>query len=266
MNRCAVWWIGVAVSVLSGCGGCDDKALEEKARPYFKRGLALERDRQYSSAMKEYEKAAELYPRYREAYFQMGNVCEKLGVLGQARHYYDMLIEIDDDYAPAYNNLGNVLGQLGRLDSAIVLYEKCLSLDALNASAHFNLGHALMLKRNMHEAERHLTAAVQLAPRESKYRKTAGSFYLTGGRFAEARPLLEEAARTDTADAEALLLLARAYEGVGRYDEAIECLLRCANLQTDEQERTITMRRLGDLKTQRIRERLAEQRRRAGKD
>jgi tetratricopeptide (TPR) repeat protein len=266
MNRCAVWWIGVAAFVLSGCGGCDDKALEEKARPYFKRGLSLEQDRQYSSAMKDYERAAEIYPRYREAYFQMGNVCEKLGVLDKARHYYEMLIDIDDDYAAAYNNLGNVLGQLGHLDSAIVLYEKCLELDPNNPSTHFNLSHALMLKRRMDEAERHLRQAVELAPLETKYRKAAGEFYLSHERFSEALPLLETAAGADTSDTAVLLQLSRIHEGLRHFDEAIGYLQRYLAQPLDQQERLIVSRRLSDLKTKRIRERLSEQRRRAGKE
>lgn len=242
--------------LLAGCtSGTKQEAIE-----HFDKGRQFEADSMYSKAIGEYRKAIETDPDFRDAHFQMGTVYEKLGVPALARIAYEEALRIDDDFASAFNNLGNVLGQLGNLDSAILVYRLAIEKDEKLASAHYNLGHAYMLKKEMRLAETEFGEAIRLNPLEPRYQKGMALFMMTIQKPEDAVVHLRKARQYDSTDSDIPYHLSLAYESLRQYDDAIVEAERFLAVQTDLQERIIAQRRVNDLKTRRIQERLAAQR------
>jgi tetratricopeptide (TPR) repeat protein len=65
-------------------------------------GVAYEQNKEYESALKEYEKASKKLP---IAYLYTGNIHFQKNELDEAEYYYKKMIERDPENADAYNNL-----------------------------------------------------------------------------------------------------------------------------------------------------------------
>jgi tetratricopeptide (TPR) repeat protein len=78
----------------------------KKARPYNTRGLAYEKQGNFTQAISDYTKAIEINPSLAEAYNNCGVVYYDKGNFTQAISDYTKAIEINPNYAQAYNNRG----------------------------------------------------------------------------------------------------------------------------------------------------------------
>lgn len=261
--RSTVWCFSCFL-VVSGLTACRSEN-KQQAEVFYEAGRRYEADSMYSKAIAEYRKAVERYPDHRDAHFQIGKICEQLGLPFMARIGYEAALRVDDDFALAYNNLGNVLGQMGKLDSAVQMYEKAIDEDPTMASAHYNLGHAYLLKKELRKAEAELREAVRINAKEPRYQKGLGFFLMTVQRPEEAIGCLRQAEVMDTLDSEIPYHLSMLHESLGQYDEAISYTERYLPRITDQQERTITIRRLLDLKSRRAIGKLDAQRARIRK-
>jgi tetratricopeptide (TPR) repeat protein len=78
------------------------------------------------------------------AWYSKGCSLNSLGRYDEAVRCYEKALEIDPRFAMAWNNKGASLGNLGRYryDEAIRCYEKALEIDPRIAAAWYNKAHA----------------------------------------------------------------------------------------------------------------------------
>jgi tetratricopeptide (TPR) repeat protein len=85
--------------------------------------------REYSEAIKWYDKSIELDPNNVIAWYNKGSVLDSLGKHEEAIEHYDKAIEINPNYADVWNNKGLALYHLGKYKEAIKYYDKAIEID-----------------------------------------------------------------------------------------------------------------------------------------
>ena len=83
----------------------------------------------YEEAIKDYDKAIELYPNNSAAYYNRGSVKDVLGKYEEAIKDYDKAIELNPNNGAFYNNRGVSKENLEEYNEALKDYKKALELD-----------------------------------------------------------------------------------------------------------------------------------------
>ncbi|KAG2445085.1 hypothetical protein HYH02_008952 [Chlamydomonas schloesseri] len=122
------------------------------------------------------------------------------------------------------------------LPRAEELYRAVLAANPRHADALHQLGALLTQrhgKKKFEEAQRLVSAAVQLQPRSAKFRNSLGVVYQEAGRWVEAADAFERANEKDPMNVATLMNLARALKELGRQQRAAEVYGSVAKLQPD---------------------------------
>jgi tetratricopeptide (TPR) repeat protein len=120
--------------------------------------------KEYSEAIKWYDKAIELDPKYADAWYNKGNALNSLGKYEEAIENFDKALKIDPNYASAWNNKGYAIDKLGKYQEAIEHYNKAIELDPNIVSAWSNKGYTLTILENYDEAIKCYNKAIELNP------------------------------------------------------------------------------------------------------
>jgi tetratricopeptide (TPR) repeat protein len=119
-----------------------ERAIEIYAGDYkahYNLGVAHDRQGDLENAVQHYKKAIEIYPQYVNAHFNLGNIYHKQGFLDAAVVHYQKVLELHPVDFEARNNLGVAFAKQGKLDQAILEWEKVLDIDPPNISARDNI-------------------------------------------------------------------------------------------------------------------------------
>jgi tetratricopeptide (TPR) repeat protein len=205
--------------------------------------------------------ALALDPHFLEADLNLGNVLREQGRLGEAEAVCRRAIALAPDHADAHCNLGSVLIRLGRLHEAEAAYRRTVALKPNMADAHYNLGVTLKLLGRLDEAHAAVARAVQLSPRTTLYLHGLSDLK----RFAADNPHLAamEELHNDVAALPARqrinlhFALAKAYDDLGRYDDAFRQLVTGNGLQRrmtayDEAGTLAEIKRTGEVFSQEL--------------
>ncbi len=209
-----------------------DKAIALKpefAEVRNNRGNALNAMKRHEDALASFDKAIALKPDYAEAHNNRGNTLNALKRHEEALASCDKAIALKSDYAEACNNRGNALNELNRFEDALASYDRALAIQPHFDGALHNRGIVLMELGRLAEARQAVGRAIQLAPRKASFYRTLGeiSRYVTGDpRVAAMEELAWETASLSIDDrVELHFALAKAYEDLGRSEDAFEQLL-----------------------------------------
>ncbi len=123
--------------------------------------------RDYQSAIANYDQAIILNPQGASAFLNRGIAHYKLGNLDAAISDYDIAIRLDLKDAIAFFNRGNAHSDLGNLDAAISDYDNAIRLDPNDAPAFFNRGNAHYNLRNLDAAISDYDNAIRLDPNDA---------------------------------------------------------------------------------------------------
>jgi tetratricopeptide (TPR) repeat protein len=107
---------------------------------YVNRGNLLRDNNRPDEALKDYNKAIELNPRFAIAYFNRGTLFKNVKRNDEALKDFNKAIELDPSYAKAYCNRGIVFYNEKRYQEAIINYSKAIELKADFAESYFNRG------------------------------------------------------------------------------------------------------------------------------
>jgi tetratricopeptide (TPR) repeat protein len=177
-------------------------------------------------------------------YLQFGKVHEAVA------HFRES-VRLQPGSAAAQYNLGTTLLRLRDYEAAVRHLEQALRLDAKYVRAHNDLGAVLRLQGKPAEAIRHFRQALAARPDEGDALYNLASALTAEGAFEEAIQLAERASRlTDRKDAAVLDVLAAAYAGAGRFDEAVATARAALALLPTQSELAISIQRRLDLYTQ----------------
>jgi tetratricopeptide (TPR) repeat protein len=173
------------------------KLAPRDATAFYNLGLALADGGQFREAAAEYRRALALNPRYGMAANNLGTLLEKqLDDVAEAKKFYTLAIEIDPRHAEAQNNLGAILSADGDLDAARACFNAAIEGNPSFIHAHFNLSTLKKYK----EDDPHLKAMEAMLPQvPSMPPETRLRFWFA---------------------------IAKAWEDIGRYDEAFDAYSR----------------------------------------
>jgi protein O-mannosyl-transferase len=119
-----------------------EKAIEIYAGDYkahYNLGVVYDRQGDLENAVQHYKKAIEIYPQYVNAHFNLGNIYHKQGFMDAAAVHYQKVLEVHPEDVEARNNLGVVFAKQEKLDQAILEWETVLDIEPLNINAQDNI-------------------------------------------------------------------------------------------------------------------------------
>ena len=126
---------------------------------WYQLGLAYLHLREYSQAIKAYEKTISLDPNYPEVFYNLGEIYLALALkskksddLVKASEMYQKAIELDPTYSKPFNGLGKVYHLSGNISAAIGQWKKALQVDPDHSGSLFNLGMAYFEQQKFREA------------------------------------------------------------------------------------------------------------------
>jgi len=186
----------IAFYVVS-CATTDMKVQKKQSEAIRNLGEVYYKQRDYTSALREFLKAEALYPN--DPYLQ-----DDLGLTYKAKKRPDLAVkhfkkalELKPDYAPAKNNLGAVYLDKKEWDTAIK-YFKEVSKNMLYATPQIalaNLGWAYYNKKQYSLSETYYLKALDIEPKFINALRGLGLTYIAMGRIDEAKEILETAVK-----------------------------------------------------------------------
>lgn len=191
--------------------------------------LTIQGDRLFSqndlySALEEYRLALVADACNTLARVSLG-VCEaRLGRLPQARAHFEDAVAQDRTDSKAYYNLGCVCHRLGETAAARKALQRCIKLDPDNLYALIRLGQLAETSGSLAHARRWFNKAAALEGGEALTRRALARLCYKQQKFEEAREHLHQALLHDPKDAHSLNLLARLYLDTGEDPELARTL------------------------------------------
>jgi Tfp pilus assembly protein PilF len=102
------------------------------ARKAFEKGLAAEKKDQLATAIKYFEQAVGIYPRFTNAWFALGTVFQRQDQVDAARKAYLQATSIDSKFLPPYFSLASMAYKENNWTEVLILTSHILDLDPMN--------------------------------------------------------------------------------------------------------------------------------------
>ena len=132
---------------------------------------------EYDLSLRHYRKAAEIDPKFPEAYFGIGLLFYTLGDDENAIRYYLQSLECNPRDADTRNNLGLIYYRRGELDLARDQIEEAPRLQPRFPDAQYNLGLVFYQKNDLKDAMRHFENVISQDPGYLRARFNLGVVY-----------------------------------------------------------------------------------------
>lgn len=160
-------------------------------------------------------------PSFQPAWYNLGVLRQRRGDPGGAIGAYEQSLNLKVDDLPTLLNLGAACLDASRLDEGLAHFARACQVNPGSPKAH--LGYAMALGRNGRGAEgiEHLHSLLQQAPQLGDAWYQLGSLQLAAGRHDLAAEALERAAKLEPGNLSASLELARAYQALQRFPDAV---------------------------------------------
>jgi adenylate cyclase len=181
-------------------------------------------------------------------YFLRGRALRQTGAKGptlESRVMFEKAIEIDPKFALAYAELAytyyrevalrwDVANRARALAKGVELAEKALALDATLPFAHLVRGDLYLRQHQFDQAVTWVKKAIDLDPNDPQNYAALANVFNFINRNGEGLPLIQKAIALDPLHEPALdMYLGRAYNFIGKFDEAIPHLRLCTSRAPD---------------------------------
>ncbi len=177
-------------------------------------------DNRSSDARQFLEKALQIDPSSPTALRQLGELELAAGDFAKAAVHLKRACELRPDDSTAAFELGETMEKAGDWPGARDALEASLKLAPSQVSARLLLGRVYLQLKDAKNAEDQFEAALLVDSNSSEGRLGLAEVQIQQSDFAGAVPDLEAYSKTDPRNAAALRLLARAYRGMGREQDA----------------------------------------------
>lgn len=183
------------------------------------------------------EKVLALDPKSPTALRQLGELELRAGDFAKAAQHLKGAMEARPDDATAAFEAGQALQKSNDLAGARDALETSLKLVPGQFPARLLLGQVYFSMKDLKAAEDQLEAALLLQPESADAQIALSGAQIADGNFAEAAPPLEALAKTQPRNAEVFDLLAKAYSGLGKNEEASRAQARATLLRSTPQHK-----------------------------
>lgn len=226
MSRHRLGWtvlVMVAFCVVS-CATTNIKVQKQREEALRNLGEAYYKQGDYTSALKQFLKAEELYPDDPFLQNDLGLTYKAKKRLDLAIKHFKIALEIKPDYAPAKNNLGTVYLEKKEWDTAIKCFKEVTEnmLYATPQLALANLGWAYYNKKEFGLSESYYRKALDIEPKFINALRGLGLTYIAMGRIDEGVEILERAVKNYPKLALLYDDLAKAYVLSHDYEKALD--------------------------------------------
>jgi len=211
---------------------------------YLKRGETYRRRGEFSEALRDLRKAAELDPTATKPLELLGDLNASLERYARAQESYEAYLRLDDRTPRVLYKLALARYRLGRSQPAITPLRQALAIDDRFAPGYYLLALCLTAVGQSAEATTALERAVQLEPGLSAAREKLAEAYAAAHRDKESINQLEALAALEPARPERQLALGLAYGRAGRSELAVMTLRRVAEDRPEDAEVWIAIGRI----------------------
>jgi tetratricopeptide (TPR) repeat protein len=185
------------------------------AKAYVEFGAANGMRGDLEGAVKAFEQAISLDPKFAPAYYNLGYAKSLQEKTDEAVQNYDKAIELDPNYRDAYNQRGNLKGRHGDFAGAIPDFKEVVRIAPDYPQAHYNLGHVYYFKGDLDNATKELNQALTLDPKLSYAYFIRGLIRHAKGHGTDATADFRKALGLDFPDAAFWIYLCEAEDGLG---------------------------------------------------
>ena len=131
---------------------------------YTNRGIALQKLKQLTEALINYDTAISLKSNNANTYFNRGVVLKDMQRYDDALESFDLAISLQPDFALAYNNRGVVLFKQEKFEEAIASFDNAIKINSKYAEAYSNRGVSLHRKQHYVSALASIRNALEIDP------------------------------------------------------------------------------------------------------
>jgi type IV pilus assembly protein PilF len=223
----------LALSLLAACAGVPDAKQRKAAEIHHDIGLEALRAGRAPEALKEFDAALEVDPRFAEAWLGKGLVLEfAFDKTAEAEQAYRKAIALKPSLPEAENNLGQLLARTGRTEEAIRSFDAALSEMSYREPwvARMNKGLTLYRANRRDEGIAEMRACLRVSPAYCAGHRQLGQVYFSEGRVADAIDEFRASARYCEKSPDAHRQLGDAYKRAADLESARGAYQRCADL------------------------------------
>lgn len=131
---------------------CSNIWAQSTAQDYFRTGLEKQKKHEYKSAIKAYDKALEMIPKYRDALYNRGNCYLDTKQYDDAINDFTAAIDLDPKFTKAYFSRAYVIFTVGNHAEALPDLDKVIALDVRTPNALSLRGQIRAELKNRHGA------------------------------------------------------------------------------------------------------------------
>ncbi|HHI94457.1 MAG TPA: tetratricopeptide repeat protein [Gammaproteobacteria bacterium] len=205
---------------------------KETARVHFQLGRAAYGEKDYETALNEYDKALALRKgRYVKALLNKGLTYRAQKRYEKAIATYQQVLELDKEYPQAWYNLGLAYQRDKKYEQAEEALKKALKYKKNYASAWFNLGVLYRKQGRFDESIEAYKAALKIKPNYRKAKLNLAVRYAQKNQFQQAIVLYRDVLKQDDRYVTAWINLGIAQFSLKQNNEASSSLTRALELQ-----------------------------------
>jgi tetratricopeptide (TPR) repeat protein len=217
------------------------KKSPNKERAHTNLGSALTKNGKFDEAIRHFQKALLLGPKFPETHFSFAAALVKQSKLDEAVVHYKKALKMDPGYIEAYNNMGIALMKQDKNQEAIAQYHKALQINPEYVDAHNNLGSALAKMGKTDEAIEQYNKALQINPDYAKGHHNIGILLYKQGKTSEALELYHKALQIDPDFVEVYNSLGIVLAKMGKTNEAIKQFNIALHIDPEDTEALFNM-------------------------
>jgi len=180
------------------------------------------------------ERAVELDPTSPTALRQLADLELRAGEFAKAAEHFKRALALQAGDSLTAFRLGQALVGEGHLAGAQEALETSLKFNPVQFDARLLLGQLFLDAKNTKAAEDQFEAALLIEPQNSAAQLGLAKAQMAGKNFTEATRALESLAKSEPQNAEIIELLAQAYTGLGRAEEAERVSSRAKALRQNQ--------------------------------
>jgi len=149
---------------------------EEKAAIHLNLALLHRSNIEMEKAIKEIEKAIEIYPKYDLAYSMLADVYFQLGEFDDALNSYEKAISLKED-PEYYFDMGNVYYRMGTLEEALNQYRKVIELNPNAANTYLAIANTLLDLKKFTESKTYYDKVLEMDYYNSNAHNDIAAYY-----------------------------------------------------------------------------------------
>ena len=187
---------------------------------YYRLGLALLQQGQWSGAAESFSRAAQFSPDNLDARLRLGGILVAADQYDDARTQLDEVLKRDPQNGSAHLQLGQIQLRQKKYPEAILEFEQARQRAPQDPVPYTNLGLARLLNGNFDGAEKDYQKAVELSPKDTQNAVNLANFYRSRRLPARAEQVLRQSMAENPKAIELPLAMANLYVYQGRIADA----------------------------------------------